>query len=224
MININSRIALVVTDQETNAQIKDLGVGLLELRADLFKKLDSTYIINQIQNRRLLKTPLLLTLRNDKKEGAVKIFSNQLKEEIIEKALPFVDMVDIELSSPLYKKVIAQAKKQKVKVIASIHHLQDTPKSLVSYVKKAKDADILKIAARANSMEDVMRMLDFTRCYKKRGLITMCLGELGALSRLVFPGIGSLYTYAFLNKPTASGQIDVKTLKDHLKIYYSYSK
>jgi len=32
--------------------------------------------------------------------------------------------------------------------------------------------------------------------------------------------VGSMYTYTFLNKPKASGQVDVLTLKSHLKVYY----
>src|ERR1700674_5068189 len=101
MSKIDSCIALVITDQETNAQIKSLGVGLLELRVDLFKKLDPAYIIAQIKHRKLLKIPLLLTLRNQKKEGAVRIFSDERKWQIILAALPLVDMIDIELSSPI---------------------------------------------------------------------------------------------------------------------------
>src|SRR5208282_6265867 len=108
---MSPRIALVITDQETNAQIKNLGVGLLELRADLFKKSNPAYIMDQIKQRKLLKIPLLLTLRNQKKEGALKTFSDELKMQIITDALPLVDMIDIELSSPLLKQVIARARK-----------------------------------------------------------------------------------------------------------------
>src|SRR5437763_828559 len=104
MSTINSCIALVITDRETNAQIKNMGgVGLLELRADLLKKTDPAYIAGQIQHRRTLKIPLLLTLRNQKKEGAQRIFSDRLKWQVIAAALPLVDMIDIELSSPLLK-------------------------------------------------------------------------------------------------------------------------
>ena len=48
----------------------------------------------------------------------------------------------------------------------------------------------------------------------------MSLGPWGAISRLILPAAGSRYTYTFLNKPTASGQVDVATLKSHLKVYY----
>jgi 3-dehydroquinate dehydratase I len=223
MSNINSHIALVITDQETNAQIKSLGVGLLELRADLFKKLDPAYIVDQIKRRKLLKIPLLLTLRNQKNEGAVKIFSDEKKWQIISAALPLVDMIDIELSSSLLKQVMIKTRKLGKKVIVSSHYLQGTPKDLEPILKKSLSAraDIVKIAAKANSMDDVMTMLNFTHRHRKQSLITMSLGPLGAISRIVLPAMGSLYTYTFLNKPTAAGKVDVVTLKSHLKVYYA---
>jgi 3-dehydroquinate dehydratase I len=222
MSKIDSCIALVITDQETNAQIKNLGVGLLELRADLFKKLDPAYIIKQIKQRKLLKIPLLLTLRSQKNEGAVKIFSDEKKWKIISAALPLVDMVDIELRSPLLKKTLTAARKLGKMVIVSSHHLQGMPRDLEPIFKRSLStrADIVKIAAKARSFDDVMTMLAFTHRHRKHDLITMCLGPLGAISRLVLPAAGSRYTYTFLNKPTAAGQVDVGTLKSHLKAYY----
>jgi 3-dehydroquinate dehydratase-1 len=221
--NINSHIVLVITDQETNAQIKNLGVGLLELRADLFKKLDPAYIIDQIKLRKKLKIPLLLTLRNQKNEGAVKKFSDEKKWQIIIAALPLVDMIDIELSSPLLKKTVTTARKLGKMVIVSSHYLQGMPRDLESIFKKSLSvrADIVKIAAKANSFDDVMTMLNFTHRHRKHPLTTMSLGPLGAISRLVLLAAGSRYTYTFLNKPIAFGaQVDVATLKSHLKIYY----
>src|SRR5476649_766008 len=83
-----SHIALVITDRETNAQIKNLGVGLLELRADLFGRCEPSFVVDQIKHRRLLKIPLLLTVRNQKNEGAGKTFSDKKKWQIITAALP----------------------------------------------------------------------------------------------------------------------------------------
>ena len=109
-----------------------------------------------------------------------------------------------------------------VKVIVSSHHLQGMPQDLESIFKRSLStrADIVKIAAKANSFDDVMAMLAFTHRHRKANLITMSLGHLGAISRLVMPAVGSLYTYTFFNKPKASGQVDIMTLKSHMKIYY----
>ena len=220
---MNACIALVITDQETNAQIKSLGVGLLEMRVDLFKKLDPAYVIDQIKHRKRLKIPLLLTLRNQKKEGATKVFSDEKKLQIISAALPLVDMIDIELSSPLLKQVLLLARKLKKKVIVSSHHLNSMPHDLESIFKKSLStrADIIKIAAKAQTFNDVMTMLNFTHRHRQYPIITMSLGPIGAISRLILPAAGSRYTYTFLNKPTASGQVDVMTLKSHFKVYYS---
>ena len=131
-------------------------------------------------------------------------------------------MIDIELSSPLLKQVVARARKLKEKVIVSSHYLQGMPRDLESIFKKSLNAkgDIVKIAAKANSFDDVMTMMNFTHRHRKQNIITMSLGPWGVLSRLVLPAAGSRYTYTFLNKPTASGQVDVATLKSHLKVYY----
>jgi len=216
-----SRIALVITDRETNTQIKSLGVALLELRVDLFKKQDLDYIISQIKNRRLLKIPLLLTVRNQKKEGAVKEFSDDRKKQIIETCLPLVNLIDIELSSPLLKQTIVLARQLKKKVIVSSHYLQGMPHHLESIFKKSLStrADIVKIAGKALSFDDVLTMLQFTHRHRKHPLITMCLGPQGSISRLILPAAGSLYTYTFIHKPSAAGQIDLKTLQSHLKTY-----
>ncbi len=219
---MNPQIVLSITDRETNAQIKPLKVDVLELRVDLFRKLDANYVVKQIENRRKLRIPLLLTVRNQKKEGAAKDWSDAKKRDILEAALPFVDMVDIELSSRLLKDVLTKARRLKKIIIVSMHDFGHTPSHLENIFKKALSTrgDIVKIAAKANSYEDMFRMIAFTQTHRKHPLITLCLGSLGSISRLILPAAGSLFAYTFLHKPTAPGQIDVRTLQSHLKFYY----
>ena len=219
---MNPKIALVITDRETNAQIKKVGADLLELRVDLFRQMGIDAVKKQIKLRRSLNIPLLLTVRNQKAEGALKNWSDAKKKEIIEALLPLVDMVDIELSSPLLKEVLAQARRFKKKTIVSKHDFEHTPSNLDNIFKKGLStrADIIKVAVKANSFEDVFRMIEFTRQHRKHPLITLSVGPMGTVSRLVLPAAGSMYAYTFLHKPTAPGQIDAKTLKAHLKFYY----
>ena len=216
------KIILVITDRETNAQIRALKVDVLELRVDLFRKLDLKYILAQIENRRKLRIPLLLTVRNQKKEGAAKDWSDIKKRQILEAALPFVDMVDIELSSSLLKEVLSRARELNKVTIVSMHDFNHTPAHLENILKKALSTrgNIVKIAAKANSYEDVIRMIIFTQAHRRQSLITLSIGSMGSISRLILPMAGSLFTYAFLHKPTAPGQIDVRTLQSHLKFYY----
>ena len=211
-------IVLVVTDMEPNAQISRLGVDVLELRADLFKNRKPACVVRQITHRHKTGLPLLLTVRNQKKEGAVKEFSNTAKWEIFEQTILLVDWVDVELSSPLCAKVVALAHKVGTKVVVSAHDFKQTPKHLESILKKALSAraDMVKIAAWARSPEDVLRMVDFTQANKKHPLVTMSLGPLGTVSRLILPLTGSRWAYTFVGKPKAPGQVDVHTLKIHL--------
>ena len=215
-------IVLVVTDQETNAQINKLGVGLLELRVDLFRKSGVDHARRQFENRRKLKIPLLLTVRSQKREGAARAMAESKKWEYLQALVPLTDWVDIELSSPLCAKTIALARSRGKKVIVSVHDLNRTPGHLGQILKKALSsrADMVKIAAKANSPEDLMRMIDFTHHHRNYPLVTMCLGPWGALSRLILPAAGSQWVYTFLSKPTAPGQISVKVLQAHLKFYY----
>ena len=218
------KIALVITNKETNVQIKRHAIDVLELRADLLPKLSSSTLINEIKKRRPLKLPILLTVRNQKEEGALKVFPDVEKWSLLEAGLPLVDMVDIELSAPLLKQTIALAHRLKKKVIVSSHHFKATPSQdeLAAILRKAKaaGADIIKIAGYANTNDDMWRMVDFTRMHAKENIITMSMGPLGKISRLILPTIGSIYTYSFIGTPKAPGQIDINTLTSHLKFYY----
>lgn len=217
---MSPKIVLVVTDQETNAQLAKLGVGLLELRVDLFKSRVPTHIARQIAHRRKLGIPLLLTVRNQKKEGALKEFSDAAKWKILERFIPAVDWVDVELSSPLCAKVAALARKTGAKVVVSAHDFRQTPHRLDDILKKAlrTRADMVKIAAWARSSDDVLRMIEFTRRNRKRPLVTMSLGPWGAVSRLLLPLSGSRWVYTFLGTPKAPGQVDIHTLQSRLKL------
>jgi 3-dehydroquinate dehydratase-1 len=217
------KIILAITDKETNLQIKSVEPDLLELRVDLFQKQKIDDVLAQIKKRRQLRVPLLLTIRNQKKEGALRDLPDEEKRQILQAALPLVDMVDIELSSPLLKETLSKARHLNKKTIVSKHDFTHTPHNLENIFKKALSirADVIKIVTMANSAEDVWRMFHFTHLHRKHPLITLSMGPLGKISRLLLPAAGSLYTYTFLHKPTAPGQIDAKTLKAHLKFYYS---
>ena len=219
---MKSKIVLAITDQETNAQLAKLGVGLLELRVDLFKKIDVDYVRRQFQMRRALRIPLIVTIRNQKKEGAVKQMPDAKKWELLQALIPMSDWVDIELSSPLCAATVTLARSLGKGTIVSAHDFTHMPEHLEQTFKKALStrADMVKLAVKAQGPEDVMRMVDFTHRNRKYALVTMCLGSWGALSRIVLPAAGSRWIYSFLNKPTAPGQIDVKTLQSHLKLYY----
>ncbi|HEY5595278.1 MAG TPA: type I 3-dehydroquinate dehydratase, partial [Nitrospiria bacterium] len=53
-----------------------------------------------------------------------------------------------------------------------------------------------------------------------KDIIVIAMGVEGALSRVFFPALGSLLTYAYLGQPTAPGQLGYKELFELLKKFY----
>ncbi len=220
------RIAVVITDQESNESLISKGIDVLEIRVDLFQNLDLQHIQENIKQRQHTQLPLILTIRTDTAEGAQPNngISEDFKMQILKDSMEYIDAVDIELTSPLLKQTIELAHQHSKRIIISSHNFNHTPseEALELIFQKAKEynADIVKIAAQANALEDVCVLTAFTMKHAKDDIITMSLGEKGKISRLVFPAMGSLLTYSFLGKPSAPGQIPLKKLQEHLKIYY----
>ena len=223
------KIALVITDRETNEAVKSSGVDALEVRADMFSCLDVDYIKDNVRRRRKTGIPLILTVRNAVAEGGKANISDEKKLEIFQACIALVDAVDIELSSPLLSRVIKLAKRSKRVAIVSSHNFQRTPPQgvLEGIWRKAvkKGADIVKIAAYANAQEDIRRLMLFTLEHRGDRVITMSLGNAGAISRLTFPLAGSLLIYSYIDQPSAPGQIPLKKLQQDLRRYYpAYDK
>ena len=217
------KIAIAIADREDNKLIKPAFVDILEIRVDQFKKADPIYVRNVIKTRRKIGVPLILTVRN-KEEGGQKDISNELKLSIFKECIPLVDAVDIELRSPILSEVIKIARKNKKLVIVSWHNFKMTPndKMLKDILNKAKrsGANLVKIAVKANKAEDLNRLMRFTIENKSKNIITISLGEIGSISRLTFPGFGSLITYAYINRPSGLGQRTLDELREHLRVYY----
>jgi len=221
--NGTPRIAVAISDKESNEELKGLPIDALEVRADRFDQLDIDYVCEMISQRKALEIPLLLTVRNDPGEGGTIAIPEQDKLAIFKAAIPLVDGVDIELSSPAIDHVVSLAKKNEKLVIVSAHKLKSTPakedlKAILSN-GKAQGADIVKIAAKANSNEDVETMLTFTQDHREDNIITMSLGALGSVSRVSFPFAGSLLTYSFIDQPFAEGQIAFNDLREAIRRY-----
>ncbi|MBI5554659.1 MAG: type I 3-dehydroquinate dehydratase [Elusimicrobia bacterium] len=222
------KIAMAITDKEDNKQIKFLNVDILEIRVDQFDNLDPQSIRKSIILRKKTGLPLILTIRS-KEEGGQKEIPNDLKLKIFKNNISSIDAIDIELKSPLLAKIVELAKINRKIIIVSWHDFSRTPKSniLEEILNKAlkSGGQIIKIAAKANNAEDFIRLLDFTLKNKNNHLITISLGEIGCISRLIFPKLGSLLTYSYINKPSGPGQIPLEKLQEDFRLYYpEYNK
>ena len=215
-----SAIAVAISDKENNRLIKASTLDILEIRVDQFKKINAQYIKNSILLRKKLGIPIILTIRS-KEEGGNKRIANELKWQIFKQNMPLIDAVDIELRSAIIAKVIRLAKENKKAVIVSWHDLKATPDARHLYKvlmrAKKKGAGIVKIAALANNLEDVLRLMDFTQKNRSKKIITISMGRIGVISRILFPAMGSLITYSYLHKPSGPGQLPLPALNQHMR-------
>lgn len=198
---------------------KQEGAGIAELRIDLFSSAGPEHVLREIRKFRAF--PTIATLRS-RREGGNWRGGETERLFLFKTVLPQVAAVDIELSSGvILKEVVAAARKAKKTVIVSFHDFKKTPSGsrLASVLAEAKSrgADIVKIAAFARNADDVKRLADFTLANRKKNLIVIAMGKKGTVSRILFPALGSLVTFAHGGRQTAPGQLRCRVLAGLLK-------
>lgn len=217
------RVAIAVSDRESNGSIESRNIDIIEIRIDQFSQLDDAHIKDNIIDRKALNLPLILTVRSPK-EGGERYISDTRKLKIFEDNIPLVDAVDIELRSSIVSRVVHLAKKNKKLVVISWHDFKSTPnnKILAGILSAArgKGADVVKIAAKANRAIDVNRLMEWTQKNRSKNIVVIALGSIGAISRLSFPMAGSLITYSYIAAPSGVGQIPLDILQEQLRLFY----
>ncbi|MBI5681989.1 MAG: type I 3-dehydroquinate dehydratase [Deltaproteobacteria bacterium] len=224
-LNLGSRplIAAVITDNRNRQVFKKAvkeGADLLELRIDFFKNTEG--ISETIKwSRENCKVPIIGTVRS-RIEGSKKLLTDRERREIFQNIIPFVDAVDIELSSKeIIEDVVNTAKGYNKKIIISYHNFKETPSDdkLDEIVKQSKKrgADIIKLAVMSMCYNDILRLANLT--LKHKNIITISMGKMAKISRVLFPIFGSLITYGETGTISAPGQIPLKILKRELELY-----
>ena len=147
-------------------------------------------------------------------------FAKQAKKPLIfkmsdpdEKALAFApSWVDLPMSVGGQTFAFLKKKYPKTRFLCSVHDNQKTPDLLSLYEKmQAIPADGYKIATKANSLLDSLRMLSFVEETRVLGL---CMGPMGSITRVLAPFYGAPWMYApvSLEESTAEGQLPLSTL------------
>jgi 3-dehydroquinate dehydratase-1 len=203
-------------------KIKNPGSHVAELRIDQYSSFEIQHVLKEA--KKFSKFPSIATIRS-KKEGGRWYLSDQKRIKLFEAVLPYVDAVDIELSSKaILKDVISKAHRAKKQVIVSYHNFDKTPPvaTLTTKLKEAKSckADIIKIATFALSKQDVQTLAEFTLLHRCQNIITVSMGDEGVISRILFPALGSLITYASSGGALAPGQLHYKVAMDLLRRMY----
>src|SRR5262249_5340093 len=88
-----------------------------------------------------------------------------------------------------------------VKRIVSYHNMRETPADLAEiHARMCKqDPDVVKLAVRAGSPDDNLRVLELIRG-ATTPTVALCMGDLGMPSRVLGGKYGAPFTYAAFNK------------------------
>jgi 3-dehydroquinate dehydratase-1 len=209
-------VCAVITDSIDGKALKraeEQGADLVELRLDTFK--DRKGIKEKLEK---IELPVLLTIRSKREGGKIKIGDAE-RLALFKELTPYVDFIDIELSSRgILAEVLRTAKKWKKTAIVSYHNFRATPAGLGRIVKTARrsGADMVKIATLARSVEDIKRLLGILLAEKN--MIVVAMGRAGRSARVFFPLLGSVVTYGAVAEKTAPGQFALRELKNILSL------
>ena len=181
---------------------------LIEFRIDLMEKSDVGHVGKLLHESKL---PVIFTLRHRDQGGEFPGNEREREGAFLELIKLKPAYVDLEYEATFRDKIPPD-----VKVIVSYHNFEKTPEDLEQiYTKMVKfKADIYKIACMAQSSLDALRMLIFVKEHERAA--GMCMGEYGAITRILAPVVGSALTYAPIEKEgeTAPGQVSIPELRD----------
>lgn len=204
---------------------------LIEWRADFLEELhdiDSVLAIAE-EITTATKTPMLFTIRSEK-EGGEKIYlTEEKKVHLLSEVCksPAVAIIDFEVSNnPEHIKELRKiSKEHNKKLILSYHNFNFTPESseIMKRAFKAEfyEADIAKVAVMPKRKEDVFRLLEITKEADDAlniPIVTMSMGAIGSLSRIVGWAYGSIITFGLGVQSSAPGQVPIDKLRQMIEM------
>ena len=215
-------IAVPLVDKSLTPELNVDDADVIEMRVDMFDDISEKYIVETlIKVKEQLNKPIITTIRRFSEGGATEI-DDKARKKLFKAVIKHTDAVDIEINSEIFNNIVKLARKNKKMSIGSFHDFIRTPNSdeLEKVIKRGKSfkADVIKIAVMPNNIQDLRTITDFTLTHSDVGLITIAMGELGMSSRVFFPMIGSLLTFATLDVTTAPGQLSLSKIKEFLSV------
>lgn len=205
------RVAAVVDSivpMQELVELRKKGVALLEVRVDLIDKTIDCIVKCLGDMKKAIGLPLIGTVRENERTA-------KDRAAIFAAIIPYVDCVDVELGAPIAAQVQGGAKAAGKTVIVSEHDFEKTPpdSDLASTADRAvsQGADIVKIVTTAQTEEDAWRLLRFAGACTFP-VVAFAMGEPGRFSRIKACEYGSLFTYGYITRPVAPGQVSAEEL------------
>ncbi|MBN2689027.1 MAG: shikimate dehydrogenase [Gammaproteobacteria bacterium] len=197
-------------------------IDAVELRLDFWRNLN---LADVAELKNAFDISMIFTLRSKKQGG---VFAGSEKERLnIIAELFAVKPEYFDLEFDVAKSFIAKVHGNypNTKLICSYHDFDATPHDLIDILESMKnDAfSIYKIATKANSTIDALRMLSFVRESSVYiGVCGLCMGKVGQVTRILSPIVNNALNYAVVNDDNLNvlGQLDLVTLFD----IYNYRK
>ena len=223
--------------QDQAARIADTDAELVEWRADCLA--EQAKIARGVQVARLAETerlvalaailrvlvapkPLIFTWRTVAEGGRASSFADANYEAVTQAVIRAhaASLVDVEVRHPASLRLIAVAHDYKVPVIGSWHDVAGTPpeKAIIETLALIEEAgvDVVKVAVTARRDDDVTALMDATAERAADAavpLITVAMGEIGLVSRVLGHIFGSEATFATVAGASAPGQPDLAELR-----------
>lgn len=148
-------------------------------------------------------------------------YDNDKRKELLKLAMDagagYVD-IEYESATEYREELVHYAKSNDTLVIISYHNFDTTPskEELNAIIAQSKDwgADKVKLATMANNTQDNARILSLYADHTN--IIAFCMGELGIITRVAAPTLGSDFTFVAYSKKdaTAPGQLSLGEMID----------
>jgi 3-dehydroquinate dehydratase/shikimate dehydrogenase len=190
------------------------GADLIELRVDAIRDPDLEAL------RGAGSRPLIFTCRAPR-EGGVFSGSESERREILRRALELgFDYVDIELDTI---DDTLRGVETSSRLILSHHDFDALPDDLPGWIDRAArgGADVVKLAGRASSLADVLRLGAMGRAARDRGLAfaPITMGPAGIVGRVLASRLGATWTYAAARglPATGPGQLDLDEILERYR-------
>ena len=239
MVKLLGRLPAICTPLtgKTREEIMDqLGVvrmhlpDVIEWRADFFHELADTELVLDVirEIKEVTEIPLLFTIRAQHEGGERIVLTDADKLALVKLvcAETAVEMVDVETSNgdDFVRDVRAAADAAGKRLILSYHNFEYTPDN-AELMKRAQNAeklgaDFVKLAVMPQDKADVFQLLHVTKEIDEAldvPVITMSMGDVGGLSRIIGWVYGSVLTFGVGVELSAPGQMPVKELREAIR-------
>ena len=243
--NQDTKICISITGRnneeiiEQAERIKKRKPDIVEWRADYYQieneEKDTATLIYELEelHKVLKEIPMIFTFRNKEEGGERQVDFETYKSYCSHVAAVAeknnVALIDLEAYGKKDEdgigELIRYIHECNVKIIGSNHHFDKTPSEDEMFEilsgMEAMGADVCKLAVMPEEKEDVQALMDVSKKADEIlnvPIVTMSMGELGAVTRVCTRLTGSVLTFAAGENASAPGQLDSTVVRELLEI------